>query len=76
VDEVLTSLISVSDTDGFFVPDIVFERPISGAWAWIQNAWIKWIWPILFSLIQFLVLGLAAIFLVNKYLKKKRGSRA
>lgn len=76
VDEVYTSLINVSDTDGFFVPDIVFEKPISGTWAWIQNAWTNWVWPILYNLIMFLVLGIAAIFLIRYYKKKNRGSRA
>jgi len=74
-DEIYSSLINVSDSDGFFVPDIVFEKPVNGAIAWLKNVWKDWIWPFLYNILMFLTMGIVAILLIRLY-KKKRGSKA
>ena len=70
-DETYTSLINVSDTDGFFVPDVIFEPPVTGlqkAWKWV----VRYIWPVIYGFISILVFGLAFIVLY-RIAKKRKG---
>ncbi len=75
-DEVYTSIINVSDSDGFFVPDLIIKKPTTGVnkvWLFIKTAFSDWIWPIIYNALTFLILGIIVIFLYRKY--KKKGTR-
>lgn len=77
-DQMYTSIINVSDSDGFFVPDIILDKPETGlnkVWLWVKANWSKWIWPIIYNGLQFGFLLVISI-IAYKKIKKKAGRKA
>ncbi len=73
-DQMYTSIINVSDSDGFFVPDIILDKPTTGltkACIWFKAAWSKWIWPLIYNVGSFALLLIVAIWAIKRYNKKK-----
>lgn len=72
-DDTYSSIINVSDSDGFFVPDIVFEK--HNAFIWLKKAWKNWVWPWIYNILTFFAMGIVLIILINQYRKKLKKGR-
>lgn len=73
-DQMYTSIINVSDSDGFFVPDIILDKPVPGitkVLLWIKVNFMKWVWPLIYNVLTFALLLIVAIWAIRRFTKKK-----